>query len=39
MEDDDVEDDDVKGGREDDDVENGEEEDVDVRDNDVEQHR
>ena len=39
MEDDDVEDDDVKGGREDDDVENGEEEDVDVGDNDVEQHR
>jgi hypothetical protein len=39
VEDDDVEDDDVKGGREDDDVENGEEEDVDVGDNDVEQHR
>ena len=39
MEDDDVEDDDVKGGREDEDVENGEEEDVDVGDNDVEQHR
>jgi hypothetical protein len=38
VEDDDVEDDDVKGGREDDDVENGEEEDVDVGDNDVEQH-